>query len=84
MGDDKDSGERVAGNETLAESIARETGITEDQARELIRLIGTDRIPCSVRRGCCSANAWVRLCKTHSQAPSAIRSSSVAGWQSWL
>jgi len=43
MGDDKDSGERVAGNETLAESIARETGITEDQARELIRLIGTDR-----------------------------------------
>ena len=43
MDDDKDNGERVAGNETLAESIARETGITEDQARELIRLIGTDR-----------------------------------------
>ena len=35
--------ERVAGNETLAEFIARETGITENQVRELIRLIGTDR-----------------------------------------
>ena len=43
MDDDKDNGERVAGNETLAESIARETGITEDQARELSRRIGTDR-----------------------------------------
>lgn len=41
MGDDKDA--RVPGNDTLAQSIAKETGITEDQARELIRLIGTDR-----------------------------------------
>jgi hypothetical protein len=41
MGDDKDA--RVPGNDTLAQSIAKETGITEDQARELIRLIGADR-----------------------------------------
>ena len=33
----------MAGNETLAEFIVVETGITEDQARELIRLIGIDR-----------------------------------------
>jgi hypothetical protein len=31
MGDDKDA--RVPGNDTLAQSIAKETGITEDQAR---------------------------------------------------
>jgi hypothetical protein len=43
MGNDKDDRKLVATNETLAQSIARETGITEDQARELIRLIGTDR-----------------------------------------
>jgi len=43
MGDDKDDRKRVATTETLAQSIARETGITEDQAGELIRLIGTDR-----------------------------------------
>ncbi|WP_189525999.1 hypothetical protein [Mesorhizobium sp. M7A.F.Ca.ET.027.03.2.1] len=42
MGDDKDSRQQAA-SKTLAQSIARETGITEDQARELIRLIGTDR-----------------------------------------
>lgn len=43
MGDDKDGRQHMATNETLAQSIARETGITEDQARELMRLIGTDR-----------------------------------------
>ena len=44
MGDDyKDDRARLAGNDILAQSIAKETGITEDQARELIRLIGTDR-----------------------------------------
>ncbi|MBZ9811151.1 MULTISPECIES: hypothetical protein [unclassified Mesorhizobium] len=43
MGDDKDDRKRVAMNEPLARSTVRETGITEDQARELIRLIGTDR-----------------------------------------
>lgn len=43
MGDDKNDRERVAGNDTLAQSLARETGITEEQARDLIRLIGTDR-----------------------------------------
>ncbi|QKC86641.1 hypothetical protein EB232_31990 [Mesorhizobium sp. NZP2077] len=29
--------------DVLAQSVAKETGISEEEARELIRLIGTDR-----------------------------------------
>lgn len=43
MGDDKDERARSVGHEALAQSIAGETGISVEQARELIRLIGTDR-----------------------------------------
>jgi len=40
--DDEDHA-RPEALDALAQSIARESGISEEQARELIRLIGTDR-----------------------------------------
>ncbi|MER8442904.1 hypothetical protein NKH52_06845 [Mesorhizobium sp. M1066] len=43
MGDDNDDRQSEKENEAVVRSIVRETGITEGQVRELIRLIGTDR-----------------------------------------
>ncbi|CCV05707.1 conserved hypothetical protein [Mesorhizobium metallidurans STM 2683] len=43
MAHDNDKQARPAEHEPLAQSLASETGISEEQARELIRLIGTDR-----------------------------------------
>lgn len=42
MSDHKDEGARVTSNDALAQSIVKQAGITEDQARAY-RLIGTDR-----------------------------------------
>ncbi|MES0168268.1 hypothetical protein NKJ87_20135 [Mesorhizobium sp. M0027] len=41
MAEDKESRERL--KELQAQSLAKETGITEEQARDLIEMIGTDR-----------------------------------------
>jgi hypothetical protein len=43
MGDDNDEAARAAERDRLAANLATETGITEAQARELIRLLGTER-----------------------------------------
>jgi hypothetical protein len=42
MGEERDEG-ASKGRDTLSRSLAKEAGITEDQARELIRMLGTDR-----------------------------------------
>lgn len=42
MGDDKD-GARTTERDRLAVSLAKETGISEAQARDLIEMLGTDR-----------------------------------------
>ncbi|MER9508401.1 hypothetical protein NKI57_29155 [Mesorhizobium sp. M0579] len=42
-GKDEHNPKKVEGNEALVLSTAKETGITEDQARDLVRLIGTGR-----------------------------------------
>jgi hypothetical protein len=42
MGDESDDA-RMSERDRLATQLAKDTGITENQARDLIRLIGTDR-----------------------------------------
>jgi hypothetical protein len=43
MAHDNEDHSRPEPHDALAQAIAKETGISEEQARELIRLIGTDR-----------------------------------------
>jgi hypothetical protein len=43
MGDDKDEGARMTERNKLADQLAKETGITEAQAADLIKMLGTDR-----------------------------------------
>jgi nucleoid DNA-binding protein len=43
MGDDKDEGARTMERKRLADQLAKETGITEAQAADLIKMLGTDR-----------------------------------------
>ncbi|UVK54908.1 hypothetical protein DBIPINDM_001384 [Mesorhizobium sp. AR02] len=43
MGDDKGDGSRMTERDKLAIHLAEETGITEEQARGLISMLGTDR-----------------------------------------
>lgn len=43
MAHENDDHARPVGIEALAHWLSTETGISEEQARELIRLIGTDR-----------------------------------------
>ncbi|RUX73562.1 hypothetical protein EN925_20255 [Mesorhizobium sp. M7A.F.Ca.US.006.04.2.1] len=43
MGDDKCDGARMSGRDRLVTQLAMETGITADQARGLISMLGTDR-----------------------------------------
>jgi hypothetical protein len=52
MAHDNEDHARPETHDALARSVAKETGISEEQARELIGLIGTDRIPCSAKRDC--------------------------------
>ncbi|WP_027062575.1 hypothetical protein [Mesorhizobium loti] len=43
MGDDKDEGARMTERNKLADQLAKETRITEAQAADLIKMLGTDR-----------------------------------------
>ncbi|WP_256754439.1 hypothetical protein [Mesorhizobium sp. Mes31] len=43
MGDDKEEGARLADRSRLAVHLAKDTGISEAQARDLIGMLGTDR-----------------------------------------